>query len=158
MRIFTLLFVQLILAAVPLCAQETVSAAGGNAAGSGGSVSFTIGQAVYTAPAAPAGTVSQGVQQAYDVNITLGQNETGVSINCLVYPNPTTDQLQLEITNTCSGSLTYRLCDAKGSIISSNIINGNTTTLSLLHCTPGTYHLYLERDGKTIKSYRIIKR
>lgn len=154
---FLFLFLAL-LAAVPLCAQEAVAASGGNGTGTGGSVAYTVGQVVYTAPSASAGMVSQGVQQAYEVSITLGQNETGVSINCIVYPNPTADQLQLEVTNSYSGTLVYQLCDAKGSIISSSIVNGNTTTLSLLHCTSGTYQLVMQLDGKTIKTYRIIKR
>ena len=43
-------------------AQNAIPAAGGNAAGAGGTVSYTVGQAVYTTNTGTTGSVVQGVQ------------------------------------------------------------------------------------------------
>jgi hypothetical protein len=43
--------------------QETLSASGGDATGSGGTVSYTVGQVFYTSLTGSTGTVSEGVQQ-----------------------------------------------------------------------------------------------
>ena len=48
-------------------AQEAVSAAGGNASGSGGTASYTIGQVAYTTNSSASGTITQGVQQPYEI-------------------------------------------------------------------------------------------
>ena len=47
-------------------AQEAVAAAGGEATGSGGTVSYTIGQINYTTNTGAGGTITQGVQQPYE--------------------------------------------------------------------------------------------
>jgi hypothetical protein len=49
-------------------AQETISPGGGNATGSGGSVSYTIGQVAYGAFSGTTGSVIQGIQQPYDIS------------------------------------------------------------------------------------------
>ncbi len=48
-----------------LGAQTSVNPAGGNLEGSGGNVSYTIGQTDYLSLDGPAGTISEGVQQVY---------------------------------------------------------------------------------------------
>ncbi|MEE4177590.1 MAG: hypothetical protein V2I46_08780, partial [Bacteroides sp.] len=50
-----------------LFGQEAVVPAGGNATGSGGSVSYTAGQVFYLIHSGPSGSVSQGVQQPYEI-------------------------------------------------------------------------------------------
>ncbi|MDZ7649057.1 MAG: hypothetical protein U5K54_18860 [Cytophagales bacterium] len=57
-----------------LHAQVAVPAAGGNAAGSGGTVSYTVGQAVYTVEGSN-GSVAQGVQQPYKISIITGLDD-----------------------------------------------------------------------------------
>lgn len=51
-----------------LCAQQAILTAGGNANGSMGSVSYSIGQAIYTAIDASSNTLIQGVQQPNNNN------------------------------------------------------------------------------------------
>jgi hypothetical protein len=75
-----------------LHAQESVNTAGGNASGSGGSVSYSVGQIVYTTNTGDNGTVAQGVQQAYEISAVTGIEEANnISLIVSAYPNPTTD-------------------------------------------------------------------
>ena len=73
-------------------AQEAVSAAGGNTFGSGGTASYTVGQVAYTTNSSASGTITQGVQQPYEILVATGVAEAkGISLECIVYPNPTND-------------------------------------------------------------------
>jgi uncharacterized protein (TIGR02145 family) len=56
-----------------LALQNTISAAGGNAKGSGGSASFTVGQIFYTKLSGTNGTVVQGIQQPYEISMPIGK-------------------------------------------------------------------------------------
>ncbi|MCK4748161.1 MAG: hypothetical protein KAT15_14025, partial [Bacteroidales bacterium] len=50
-----------------LNAQEAIPATGGEANGSGGTVSYTVGQLLYHTQSANSGTVAQGVQQPFEI-------------------------------------------------------------------------------------------
>jgi len=51
--------------------QQAILATGGNATGSGGTVSYTVGQAAYITQTGSGGTVTQGVQQPFEIWITV---------------------------------------------------------------------------------------
>src|SRR5665648_315019 len=78
--------------------QETISATGGNATGSGGSVSYTIGQVTYHNLSGSNGTVAQGVQQPYEISVvTAIINTREITLECTIYPNPTRGIVRLVI-------------------------------------------------------------
>ena len=52
-------------------AQNIIPASGGNATGSGGTVSYTVGQIVYVTDTGNTGSVIQGVQQPYGSLISV---------------------------------------------------------------------------------------
>jgi hypothetical protein len=72
-----ILIALLFLCTVPIAmyAQDTTPASGGNATGTGGSVSYTIGQIVYTTNSGTNGSLSQGVQQPYEISLVTGIEE-----------------------------------------------------------------------------------
>ena len=70
-------------------AQETIPASGGEATGTGGTVSYTIGQLVYTNPTTASGSLNQGIQQSIEF-VTLSNPElTALTLKAVTYPNPT---------------------------------------------------------------------
>ena len=62
---FILTFITII--SITANAQQNTASAGGNYTGSGGSISFSIGQANYTYHSNAFGSVNQGVQQPYEI-------------------------------------------------------------------------------------------
>lgn len=78
-------------------AQETPIASGGDATGSGGTVSYAVGQIVYATDTATTGSVAKGVQQPFEISVVTGINELGITLGVSVYPNPTTTFLHLQI-------------------------------------------------------------
>src|SRR6056297_978638 len=53
-------------------AQQAMPASGGDASGSGGFVSYSVGQVVYTTHTGANGSVAQGVQQTYEIAVESG--------------------------------------------------------------------------------------
>jgi hypothetical protein len=77
-----------------LTAQQTVSPAGGNASGSGGKASYTVGQVMYTLKGGSSGSLSEGVQQPYEIYIISGiVDPVNIALELLVYPNPVSGEI-----------------------------------------------------------------
>jgi hypothetical protein len=58
-----------------LQAQEVIPAVGGNASGSGGSVSYSVGQVAYQTHTGTNGSVVEGVQQPYEISVLTAIEE-----------------------------------------------------------------------------------
>ena len=141
-----------------LQAQSTNPASGGNASGSGGSVSYTIGQIVYTKNNGTNGSVAQGVQQPYEISVVTGIEEAlGISLEIMVYPNPATDFVKLKIENYEVQNLRYQLYDINGSLLQDNKIVGNETNIVISNYVPAVYFLKVSDNNKVIKAFKIIK-
>jgi len=147
------------LSGTSMIAQQTVSAAGGNATGAGGTVSYTIGQLVYTSNTGTNGTVTQGVQQPFEISVVTSINEAKeISLEIVVYPNPATEFINLKIKSYEIENLGYYLYDINGSILKENKIESNETIISMQTLLPATYFLKVTDNNKTLKIFKIIKR
>ncbi|MDP4204944.1 MAG: hypothetical protein Q8859_03000, partial [Bacteroidota bacterium] len=76
-------------------AQQVVSPVGGDSKGSGGSISYTVGQVAYSAILKTEGLVSEGVQQAYEIYVIKSTTDD-ITLRCSVFPNPTVDNIILK--------------------------------------------------------------
>ena len=138
-------------------AQQSVNCTGGNATGSGGSVSYSVGQIEYTSHTGSAGSVSQGVQQPYEI-ITVGEQQSELQISLVAFPNPTADVLTLQISDFKDENLSFQLFDVQGKLLNDGKIVGTQTNLNTLNLNPATYYLnVLNQNNKTIQSFQIIK-
>lgn len=139
-----------------LIAQEIISAAGGDASGSGGTASYSIGQVFYNTNTDPAtGSEAQGVQQPYEISEITGFSESMSESNKIsVYPNPVTDFLTIEIENT--ENTVYGLYDVAGKLIQSQPCESNETKISMDNLPAATYLLVVS-DNKQTKTFQIIK-
>jgi hypothetical protein len=95
----TTLVAGLLLATKLIYSQQTTPATGGDATGSGGSSSYTVGQLVYTTNTG-SGTVIQGVQQSIELFTLSNPELTTVNLSAVIYPNPTSDYVVLKISDT----------------------------------------------------------
>ncbi|MEI6047790.1 MAG: T9SS type A sorting domain-containing protein [Bacteroidota bacterium] len=140
-------------------AQEAIPASGGNGSGSGGSVSYTIGQVAYSANMGTNSSVAQGVQQPYEISaVTAIDDAKGISLEFVVYPNPATDFVILKIENYEVENLSYNLYDMNGKLLENNIIQGNVTNISMQALLPSTYFLKVTDKNKVVKTFKIIKK
>lgn len=139
-------------------AQNVVPVSGGNASGSGGSMSYTIGQVVYTTNTGTNGSAAQGVQQPYEISIVTGIEEAlGISLEIMVYPNPATDLIKLKIENYEMQNLRYQLYDINGSLLQDSKIENSETSITINNLVSATYFLKVTDNNKVIKTFKIIK-
>ena len=145
-----------------LQAQEAVPATGGNASGSGGTVSYSVGQIVYGSSTGTNGSVVQGVQQTYVISVFTGVDNTSIDLSYKVYPNPATDYLNLKLINFEKSTYSYQLLDVSGKILESKTIVAEETSISMQALTGGNYLLKIVETNpdaaKELKSFKIIKK
>jgi len=140
-----------------LHAQETVTTTGGEATGSGGSTSYTVGQVVYTTNTGTNGSVAQGVQHAYEI-FTVGIKETKLSISLTIFPNPTADHLTLQVSDYNNEKLSYQLYDIQGKQVSNGQIVAQQTQINMNSLPSATYFIHVvNQENKKIQSFKIIK-
>ena len=141
-----------------LQAQESINTTGGNASGSGGSASYSVGQVVYTANIGANGSELQGVQQPYEISVVTGIEEArDINISVSAYPNPTTDYLTLSISQFENSNLSYQLYDIEGKLLQSKIITGNQTTIVMSKLETANYFVKVFQENKEVKTFKIIK-
>lgn len=138
-------------------AQQATTATGGDASGSGGTVAYSVGQIVYTTNTGTTGSVAQGVQQAYEISIVTGLEDTQISLNMQAYPNPTTDYLTLNVGNFELSTLNFQLYDISGKLIESRKIISSTETIAMGNLSSATYFLKVSNNNNEVKSFKIIK-
>lgn len=136
--------------------QEALLPSGGEAQGNGGSVSYSIGQTHYISVNNSTGTVSQGVQQAYEI-FTVGIFDHSIEIDLSVFPNPTANELNLKVSNWGQQQMQFRLLDMSGKVLISRDIIQETTILNMLTYPPAVYLLEVYSGNQPVKSFKIIK-
>jgi hypothetical protein len=139
-------------------AQNAATAAGGDAAGSGGSLSYSIGQSTYTTVSGTTGTVAQGVQQPYEISVVTSlESAQNIDLGLSTYPNPTTSFLNLKVGNSALARLSYQLLDVNGKTILTGQVTGTETRIVTEHLSDAVYFLKVADNNNEIKTFKIIK-
>lgn len=148
----------LVLGLTGLQAQEAIPTSSGNASGSGGFVSYSVGQIVYQTKTGTNGTVAEGVQQPFEISVVTGFEEIkGIDLLISAYPNPTIDNITLRIDKNELSNLSYQLYDINGKLLKTKKITDEVTTIDFLNNEPSTYFVKVIEHDNTIKTFQIIK-
>jgi hypothetical protein len=138
-------------------AQQSLNAAGGDTIGSNGKISYSIGQIDYVSATGSNGSVSQGVQQPFEI-FTLGTDDfPNIILQAIVYPNPTSSNINLIIENYSIDNLHYNLYDIQGRSIANQKITQQETNITMENLQNANYFLQVFDNNKTLKTFKIIK-
>lgn len=138
-------------------AQKTVVASGGNATGSGGTSSYTVGQIDYQQKGTNA-EVMEGVQHAYEI-ITLGVEDLDhKERNILLYPNPVKDFLFVDFNDKKYQDSSYVIFDAQGKLVKKGNLNQQKSELDFSILPSSVYIIQIFQNSQNIKSFKIIKK
>ena len=139
-------------------AQETIPATGGSATGSGGTVTYSAGQVTYNTFLATTGTVAQGVQQPYEISVVTGiSNAREITLECSIFPNPTTKFVKLMVESIDYENLRFRLYDVNGILIQDKKVERRETEISMENLSPSIYFLKVINNNKEVKVFKIVK-
>ena len=148
----------LIVCYVSLFGQSNTVSSGGTANGSGGSATYTIGQAFYLQVDGNPNYLIEGMQQPYEVSehISIEQFDK-IAVTLSAYPNPTKDVLILSRT-TKDGVLSVSLFDVGGKEITRMSMTDGEIEIAMSHLAKGTYYLNVNSsENQLIKSFKILK-
>ncbi len=152
-----LALVALLLYSFAAKAQQAIDASGQNATGTGGSVSYSVGQIVYTTNSGTNGTVAQGVQQPYEISVVLGINHPEINLVMTVSPNPTTNFVTLKVADYQFDTLTYQLFDETGRQLQSGQTATTETQITIGDLPSAIYFLKIADKNTTLKTFKILK-
>lgn len=136
-------------------AQERTVASGNEATGVGGTVSYSIGLIDYTSSTGSGGSMSEGVQQSYIIS-GVGIEEWNLSYDVSVYPNPAIDYFVVNMSEFVEG-VEYTLTDEFGKSILNGTLASKETEVSIASFARATFYFTLQKSGKMIRTYSIIK-
>jgi hypothetical protein len=139
-------------------AQQTIPASGGEATGSGGTSSYSVGQLVYSTNTGSNGSITQGVQQSIELFTLSNPELTALTLTAVTYPNPTSDYIVLALKNSNLTGLSYVLYDLQGRIVSKGIIQQENTAIAMQKLVTGVYVLKVNQNNQALKSFKIIKK
>ena len=138
-------------------AQESANSSSGDATGSGGTVAYSIGQVIYTTNTGSNGSLAQGVQHAYEI-FPVGIKETELNISLTAFPNPTTENLTLQMSNYNNEKLSYQLFDIQGKQLSNGQVTAQQTQINMNGLPTATYFIHVvNQENKKVQSFKIIK-
>ena len=135
-------------------AQTAVATAGGEA----GTVSYTVGQVFVGITTSDKGSLTAGVQQAYEITIVeVGVTDRLVTLEAAVYPNPVTDRLVLRVDDA-DAALCYTLLDANGRAIATDNIFDVQTSIEMGNLVQGVYFLRVDDGDTAVRTFKIVKK
>ena len=144
-----------------LSAQSALVGTGGEANGSGGSVSYSVGQIAVQSNSEGSTSISEGVQQPYEIDVVGVDNYPDITLNAILYPNPTQGNLQLVMSNDqlqmVNGQWLMKVFDADGKFLFSKQIDGETTQLDLSPYATGTYYINVCSGKDVMKTFKVVK-
>lgn len=136
-------------------AQEVIATQGDYFSNTNGSITFTIGEVVVETLSNGSNSITQGFNNQAEL-VVLGVDDIENNFQALVFPNPVTDILQLDVEDYTG--LNYRVYDLQGRLISSKNILETKTNINLSKYSDGIYLLLLlNENNQKLKTYRIIK-
>ncbi|MCI5057975.1 MAG: hypothetical protein MRY83_17815 [Flavobacteriales bacterium] len=136
-------------------AQETANPAGHNISNKNGSKSFSVVQIDYKFYS-NSGSILEGVQQPYEINVVTGEELEEISLSWKSYPNPTSKRLFLESASACD-DCTYVINNEIGQTILSSIISAKTSIIELNNIDAQVLYLSIYRKQNLMKTFKIVK-
>lgn len=148
---------------VTVTTPQAITIVGGDCSHKLGSFSFSGGEVAVQYSVARAVTVvnitesfQEGVQQPFTERDAAANGIAALTAELNVYPNPTTDGVTLESTET-GNPLHYKLYDSQGRCLQQGTHQGGADRIDLTGYATGTYLLrVVSDDNKQANIYKII--
>ncbi|OYU85389.1 MAG: hypothetical protein CFE24_02485 [Flavobacterium sp. BFFFF2] len=139
--------------------QHAVTTSGGDGSNTDGKVSYSIGQVFYQTEVNNTHTVSQGVQQPFEISVLQVDSNVKSSFQVAIYPNPTTQYVTLELKENQLDAFQFQLFDGSGKAISKESpIMQQQTPISFDSLPSGVYFVTIKNNNHPIQTFKIIKK
>lgn len=140
-----------------LSAQSDITSSGSHAEGMNGRVDYTVGQLFYTTKTAESGSMSEGVQQPFEVTTVSITEHMREGLELIVYPNPTQAGVFVKTEFPFADGLSLHLFDMEGRLLDSKRLTPFDIQVPMDHLIPGNYLLVVSDGKHTLKTFKIVK-
>jgi len=137
---------------------QVIASAGTHYTGSNAQLSWTIGEPVITTVSNGSNIITQGFHQTL-LNVTSVEEQSVAGINVTVFPNPTSDVLNINLTNNLK-DLQMDLYDMSGKLLQARKIGAaeGNVQISMTEYARANYLLRLYSiDGSVNYTYKVQK-
>lgn len=101
-------------------------------------------------------TIYEGVQQPYEIQIIGIDNYPGITLNAVVFPNPTVGNVELTMNNVqLEGEV--RVFDMNGKFLFVKKIEGENTEIPMSDLSAGAYFVNVVNGTQVLKTFKVIK-
>lgn len=140
-------------------AQSAIVPVGGTATGSNGSATYTVGQIAVQKADNGSTSILEGVQQPYEIQTVGIDDYPGITLNAIVYPNPTQGAVQLRISNfdMPAEGLAAQLYDNNGKLLQTITVSDLETSIDLSAYATALYQLRVMEGKHLLKTFKIVK-
>ena len=116
---------------------------------------WSIGECVTTSFASSDFLITQGFHQnSYQI---MSVKDLRVDIEIKVYPNPTTNFVNLKVENSKIENMQYILTSVYGKVLQLKKITKNQEQINFSNVTTGIYFISISKNNQLIKTLKIIK-
>ena len=157
MKNIIILSIILIAGTITGLAQSNMVVSGSTTTGSNGTATYTLGQIEYKTYDGASGTVSQGMQQPFEISTWTGIDLAQIKLIAGVYPNPTFGNVILAVDKYDFTNLKYQLYDINGKIILIGKVKQNKTEIEMSSLPSASYFLKITDNKNILKTFKIIK-
>jgi hypothetical protein len=139
--------------------QQVISSAGGYNVSSGTgqiSISWTLGETIIPSFTNGGLTLTHGFQGTLIITAVEENILNPVKVN--IYPNPTSEIIEIEFDTPVDGEISLFLLDAQGKLVKTDKIEAGTTNkeINMQNFSSGIYYLRLTK-GRLVNVYRVVK-
>lgn len=139
-------------------AQQNTISSGNQAVGTGGTVSYSIGQVFTEQIGNVTHNILPGVQQPYEISlITSNPVYENFILECSVFPNPTADLINVKVDAKNLDDWSYLLFELSGKVLVQGVITSNIVAIPIVNQPVGTYFLKISFKTNLVKIFKIIK-
>ena len=142
-------------------APESVNSSGAKMSQANGSLSFTVGELVVLGQTDDQGNTLGGGFTAGATLTTVSIQETDAAVlDVVVYPNPTSDMVNIRINHSSMEQFVVSITDLQGKEVYNGLYAGvsNTIGINTTAYARGTYILLLKnKNDQVLGSYKMIK-
>lgn len=152
----------LFVGAVGCFAQHAVVVGGGSVGNEKGSMTYTIGQVVSTvASTKDYSLVSVPLSGAIQIEVSVAtaiEETEFIDLNVAVHPNPVVNMLTLSLATDDLSGFDAKVFDLSGHTVASVQVVSQDTQIDVSDLAKGTYIVAVSRNGKEMKTFKIIKK
>ena len=139
--------------------QSSVHSSWGEGTGTGGRMTYSMGQVFVQNVTVPGvARLAEGVQHPLEV-LTIGMDDVSQILEgVMLFPNPTSGELNLQIQGFRPDLFSYRIFNNLGQIIQKEDVHNSSTLISLETLAAGTYRIEVNSKSGKQKIFQVIKR